>query len=69
MKRLAEYLKRSPEDATADELREFQIAMGQQGASPTTINSRDKRQTGDLYLQGLSAKRKQSAQNHAARHR
>ena len=39
VKRLAEYLKRSPEDATADELREFQIVMGQQDASPTTINS------------------------------
>lgn len=39
VKRLAVYLKRSPEDATADELREFQIDMGKQGATPTTINS------------------------------
>ena len=38
VKKLAAYLKRSPEDATAEELRQFQLALAEQGASNITIN-------------------------------
>jgi len=37
--KLATYLKHSPAHATAEELRQFQIAMAEQGASNITINS------------------------------
>ena len=40
VKKLAAYLKRSPEDATAEELRLFQLALTEQGASNITINAR-----------------------------
>ncbi|AEE25301.1 tyrosine-type recombinase/integrase [Paraglaciecola chathamensis] len=39
VKKLAAYLKRSPEDATAEELRQFQLALAEQGASNITINA------------------------------
>ena len=39
VKKLAAYLKRSPEDATAEELRLFQLALTEQGASNITINA------------------------------
>jgi len=39
VKKLAAYLKRSPEDATAEELRKFQLALAEQGASNITINA------------------------------
>ena len=38
VRRLAAYLKRSPDTATADELRGFQLHMVDTGTSPTTIN-------------------------------
>ena len=39
VRKLAAYLKRSPEDATAEELRQFQLAMADSGTSSTTINA------------------------------
>lgn len=39
VKRLAAYLERSPEDATAEELRQFQLALAEQGTSNITINA------------------------------
>lgn len=39
VKRLATYLKRSPEDATAEELRQFQLALAEDGTTNTTINA------------------------------
>lgn len=39
VRRLAAYLKRSPDTATADELRRFQLHMVDTGTSPTTINA------------------------------
>lgn len=39
VKKLATFLKRSPEDATAEELRQFQLAMAEQGTSNITINA------------------------------
>jgi len=38
VRRLAAFLKRSPDTATADELRRFQLHMVDTGTSPTTIN-------------------------------
>jgi site-specific recombinase XerD len=38
VRRLAAYLKRSPDTADADELRRFQLHMVDTGTSPTTIN-------------------------------
>src|SRR5438477_7172332 len=37
-RRLAAFLKRSPDTATADDLRRFQLHMVDTGTSPTTIN-------------------------------
>lgn len=39
VRRLAAYLKRSPDTATADELRRFQLHMVDTGTSPATINA------------------------------
>jgi integrase/recombinase XerD len=39
VRRLAAFLKRSPDTATADELRRFQLHMVDTGTSPTTINA------------------------------
>ncbi len=39
VKKLAAFLKRSPEHATAEELRQFQLALTEQGASNITINA------------------------------
>ncbi|WP_241155708.1 site-specific integrase [Alteromonas oceani] len=39
VKKLATFLKRSPEDATAEELRQFQLALAEQGTSNITINA------------------------------
>ena len=39
VKKLATFLKRSPEDATAEELRQFQLTMAEQGTSNITINA------------------------------
>ncbi|MEE4248678.1 MAG: site-specific integrase [Kangiellaceae bacterium] len=39
VKKLAEYLKRSPEDASSEELRQFQLFLVEQGASNLTINA------------------------------
>jgi len=38
VRRLAAFLKRSPDTATADDLRRFQLHMVDTGTSPTTIN-------------------------------
>ena len=38
VRRLAAFLKRSPDTATADELRRFQLHMVDTGTSPSTIN-------------------------------
>lgn len=38
VKRLAAYLKRSPDTASADELRSFQLYLVENGATPQTIN-------------------------------
>jgi hypothetical protein len=38
LNRLCEYLKHSPENATRDNLREFQLFLVQDGATGTTIN-------------------------------
>jgi integrase/recombinase XerD len=39
LNRLCEYLKHSPEDATRENLREFQLFLVEDGATGTTINS------------------------------
>jgi len=39
LNRLCEYLKHSPENATRDNLREFQLFLVEDGATGTTINS------------------------------
>ena len=39
VRRLAIFLERSPDTATADDLRRFQLHMVDQGASPITINA------------------------------
>jgi integrase/recombinase XerD len=39
VRRLAAFLKRSPDTATADDLRRFQLHMVDTGTSPTTINA------------------------------
>jgi site-specific recombinase XerD len=38
VRRLASFLKRSSDTATADDLRRFQLHMVDTGTSPTTIN-------------------------------
>ena len=38
VKRLAAYLKRSPDTATVEELRQFQLHLAETGTSPQTIN-------------------------------
>jgi site-specific recombinase XerD len=39
VRKLAKYLRRPPETATAEELRNFQLHLVAQGASPTTLNA------------------------------
>jgi len=39
VRKLAKYLRRPPETATAEELRNFQLHLVDQGASPTTLNA------------------------------
>jgi len=39
VERLAKYLKHSPEQATSEQLRQFQIELVAQGASSATINA------------------------------
>ena len=39
IERLAKYLKHSPEQATSEQLRQFQIALVAQGTSSGTINA------------------------------
>jgi len=39
VRRLAAYLKRSPDTATAEDLRAFQLHMVETGTAPPTINS------------------------------
>jgi integrase/recombinase XerD len=39
VRKLAEFLKRSPETATVEELRRFQLHLVDQGTSPITLNS------------------------------
>lgn len=39
VKKLADFLKRSPDTATAEDLRRFQLYMVDQGTSPITINA------------------------------
>lgn len=39
VRKLAEFLKRSPDTATVDDLRRFQLHLVDQGASPVTLNA------------------------------
>ena len=39
VKKLAVFLKRSPDTATVEDLRRFQLYLVDQGTSPTTINA------------------------------
>jgi integrase/recombinase XerD len=47
--RLSVYLKHSPAHATSEELRQFQIAMAQEGVSNITLNATITKQAG-LHL-------------------